>query len=99
MKTIRLFDLVGTFAEDKDLAARLRTKEILPALSAGEEIEIDFSGITLATQSFIHALISEAIRVEGEEVLNKLSFKNCGMAPKGIIQTVVQYVLETMEEA
>jgi hypothetical protein len=98
MKTVCLSELVGSFAEDKDMAARLRTEVILPALSAGEEIEIDFSGITLATQSFIHALISEAVRIHGEEVLALMAFKNCGVAPKGIIQTVVQYVLETLEE-
>lgn len=99
MKTISLSEFVGSFAEDKDMAARLRKEEILPALSAGEEIELDFDGITLATQSFIHALISEAIRIHGEEALALMAFKNCGVAPKGIIQTVVQYVLETQEDA
>jgi hypothetical protein len=99
MKTISLSAFVGTFAEDKDMAARLRKEEILPALSVGEEIELDFGGITLATQSFIHALISEAIRIHGEEALELIVFKNCGVAPKGIIQTVVQYVLETLEDA
>ncbi|MBF2099420.1 MAG: STAS-like domain-containing protein [Gloeomargaritaceae cyanobacterium C42_A2020_066] len=79
------------------MAARLRREEILPALAAGEEIEIDFDGISLATQSFIHALISEAIRVHGEQALDLMTFKNCGIAPKGIIETVVQYVMETLE--
>lgn len=99
MKTISLSKLVGSFAEDKDMAARLRIEVILPSLASGEDVEIDFGGITLATQSFIHALISEAIRIHGEEALELMTFKNCGVAPKGIIQTVVQYVLETLEDS
>jgi hypothetical protein len=97
MRSIRLLDQVGSFAEDKDAAAKLRREMILPALAAGNNIELDFTGITLTTQSFIHALISEALRQHGEAVLEKLSFKNCATATRGIIETVVQYVLETVD--
>jgi hypothetical protein len=97
MKTIDLFGLVGSFAEDKDVAAKLRREVILPALASGEDIEIDFTGITLATQSFIHALISEALRRHGETVLSRMTFKSCSSAARGIIETVVQYVLETVQ--
>lgn len=96
MKSIDLFALVGSFAEDKDAAARLRREVILPTLKTGASIEIDFAGITLTTQSFIHALISQALRQEGEEVLARIKFKNCGDAARGIIETVVQYVLESV---
>lgn len=98
MTELRLFDHVGSFAEDKDAAARLRNSVILPVISDGGSVEIDFSGVTLTTQSFVHALISEALRRGGEEVLDRLSFKNCAHAVKGIIETVVQYVLESLEE-
>jgi STAS-like domain of unknown function (DUF4325) len=98
MKTIRLLEIVGEFAEDKDAAAVIRKNTILPELSAGNDIEIDFDGVTLATQSFVHALISEAIRQHGEYALEKMSFKNCGNAARGIIETVVQYVMETLED-
>jgi hypothetical protein len=98
VKKISLISDVGSFAEDKDAAARIRNDVILPALKAGGAVEIDFSGITLTTQSFIHALISQALRQEGEEVLKRISFKNCGDAAKGIIETVVQYVLETVDD-
>lgn len=97
MKKILLASLVGTFAEDKDAAAKLRREEILPLLASGGTMEIDFSDITLTTQSFIHALISEALRQNGEEVLARLKFKNCGPAARDIIETVVQYVLEARE--
>ena len=98
MKTITLFSEVGSFAEDKDAAAVLRKTIILPTLAAGGKVSIDFEGVTLTTQSFVHALISEALRQEGEAGLRKLHFKNCLPAIKGIIETVVQYVLETVEE-
>lgn len=99
MSTIHLSDLVGSFAEDKDAAAMLRKQTILPVLAQGSKVEIDFQGITLTTQSFIHALISEALRVHGEEVLQRIKFKNCGTTPRGIIETVVQYVLETRDDS
>lgn len=98
MKKIKLLEKVGEFAEDKDAAAVIRKNIILPELSAGNEVEIDFKGVTLATQSFVHALISEAIRQHGENALEKMYFKNCGNAARGIIETVVGYVMETIDE-
>ena len=70
---------------------------ILPTLEAGKRLEIDFGGIRLTTQSFIHALISEALRRHGTRALELLEFKHCGTAPRGIIETVVQYVLEARD--
>jgi hypothetical protein len=91
---VEIGNLLGSFAEDKDAAARLRKEFILPALERGEDIELDFSGVTLTTQSFIHALISEGLRRHGEKALGSMTFKNCGTAVRGIVETVVQYVLE-----
>lgn len=98
MTIIPLSNLVGSFAEDKDAAANIRIKSILPALSRGDEVEIDFTCVSLTTQSFVHALISEALRQEGEQVLERLSFRGCNDAIRGIIETVVQYVLETADD-
>lgn len=97
MKSINILAEVGEFAEDKDAAARIRKTKLLPALEAGQALELDFRGVTLTTQSFIHALISQALRVHGEEVLSRVSFKGCVPAVKDIISTVVQYVLEARE--
>lgn len=98
MKRIALAAVVGTFAEDKDAAAKLRREEILPTLAAGDTMEIDFAEVSLTTQSFVHALISEALRQHGEEALARVQFKNCETAPRGIIETVVQYVLEARSD-
>lgn len=97
MIEIKLAELVGDFAEDKDLAGKLRKETILPELSKGKVVRIDFAGVTLTTQSFIHALIAEALRRYGEKVLARIEFKNCDEVIRGIIKTVVQYVLETVE--
>ena len=97
MKKIALVEIVGTFAEDKDAAARLRREVMLPELQRGGSIELDFTAITLTTQSFIHALISESLRVHGEEALSRIQFKECAPAVKDIVETVVQYVLESRD--
>src|SRR6266567_2891567 len=97
--TIPILPESGDFAEDKDLAASLREKQIRPAMKETEQrVVLDFTGVRVATQSFIHALISDVLRTEGESVLDRLDFKGCGKAVKGIVETVVQYSLESIEE-
>lgn len=92
MKQIIIFDRAGAFAENKDIAKEIRTKEIIPALDNHEEIIIDFDRVDAATQSFIHALISGAIRKLGDEALDKISFKSCNETVKKIINIVVDYM-------
>ncbi len=94
---IALKPLIGDFAEDKDAAATLREQQIRKALDAGEHVVLDFKGVRVATQSFVHALISDVLRSQGEAVLDHITFKNCTKAVKGIIETVVQYSLESIE--
>ncbi len=94
MKTIMLHDYVGNFAENKDAARDLRLKELIPALDAGDDVTLDFAGIDAATQSFIHALISDLIRKYGNAVLDRLYFKNCNVTVQKIISIVVDYMQE-----
>lgn len=94
MKTIQMFPLVGNFAENKDLARKIRLEDIEPALMKEGEVTVDFKGVDSATQSFIHALISDLIRKHGSEVLDKISFKNCDETVKKIIEIVVDYMQE-----
>lgn len=95
MKMIKLLPTVGSFAENKDKARDIRLNKIIPALEKDEEIILDFEGIESATQSFIHALISDLIRKYGVEVLDKISFKNCNETIKKIINIVVDYMQES----
>ena len=92
MKIIKLLPIVGSFAENKDLAREIRIKKIIPALENKEEVILDFEGIESTTQSFIHALISDLIRKCGTEVLGNVSFKNCNEVIKKIISIVVDYM-------
>ena len=94
MKHILLFSKVGAFAENKDIARDIRIKEMMPALKNREDIVLDFEGVTAATQSFIHALISDVIRKFGSEVLDHVSFKSCNDTVQKIIGMVVDYMQE-----
>jgi len=95
MITLKLFEAVGNFAENKDLAREIRIEKILPAFEDGQEIILDFEHVDSTTQSFIHALISELIRKYGSEVLDKISFKNCNETIRKIISMVVDYMQES----
>jgi hypothetical protein len=81
----------GSFAEDKDIARRLRQEVVEGSLAKGEAVILDFSGVELATQSFIHALICDVIRKNGAKVLDKLTFKGCNGTVKSLVRTVSEY--------
>jgi uncharacterized protein DUF4325 len=95
--TVEVLKYVGTFAEDKDAARELRRDVILPALEAGNNVVLDFSKVESATQSFIHALISELIRRFGIGVLDKIAFKGCNETIKKIISIVTEYMQHAEE--
>ena len=95
MIEIRIASAVNGFAEDKDIARQLRQERILPAIKNQEEVIVDFKGVEGATQSFVHALISDLIRKEGAAVLDRIYFKNCNETIKKIISIVVDYMQES----
>lgn len=94
MKIIKLFEKTGLFAENKDVAKKLRISEILPTLEKGDNIILDFENIDAATQSFIHALISDLIRKYGNEILDRIEFKSCNDKIQKIIMIVTDYMQE-----
>lgn len=94
MIKVKMVGIVGSFAEDKDKARDIRKKHIEPKIKKGEEITLDFGGVEAVTQSFVHALISELIRVHGAEVLDMILFKNCNETVRKIISIVVDYMQE-----
>ncbi|MFH1917061.1 MAG: STAS-like domain-containing protein [Nanoarchaeota archaeon] len=95
MITIKIKPLIGTFAENKDIARSIRLEKITPKLEAGKDIILDFAGVDSATQSFIHALLAEIIRRHGNEALDHILFKNCTDAVKKMITIVIDYVQES----
>jgi hypothetical protein len=92
MKTIKIFTVTGSFAEDKDVARDIRINKIIPSLDKKLEVILDFEKVDSTTQSFVHALLSDVIRKFGAEVLDKISFKNCNDTIKGIVNIVVEYM-------
>jgi len=88
---IRIYNRLGAFAENKDIAREIRVKEIMPALEK-EDVTLDFENVQSATQSFIHVLISDVIRKRGVNILDNLYFKNCNNTIKKIIEIVIEYM-------
>jgi hypothetical protein len=97
MTTISIFDRAGAFAENKDVARDIRIQEIMPSLEKKEGIILDFDRVGATTQSFIHALISDALRKHGGAALDLIAFKSCNEDVKKIISIVVDYMQEGME--
>ena len=95
MINIKLFERAGPFAENKDLARDIRLNEIIPALKKGQDVVLDFENIEAATQSFVHALISDLIRKYGREVLDEISFKSCNETVRKIVMIVADYMQES----
>lgn len=95
MIQIKLYKTVGPFAENKDIARDLRLNKLIPALEKNKNIILDFENVEGATQSFIHALISDLMRKFGNDVLDKIQFKSCNNTIQGIITIVVDYMQES----
>lgn len=96
MKIISIFERAGAFAENKDVAGEIRVDEILPTLEKQEEVILDFERVDAATQSFIHALISDALRKYGGAALDLMTFKACNETVKKIVTIVVDYMQESL---
>ncbi len=96
-KIIKLSQLVNDFAENKDIAKKIRVEKIIPALTSGDEVVLDFSGVNGATQSFIHALISDPIRKLKNVAFDNLVFKNANDNIREIISIVYRYMQESLD--
>ncbi|WP_438025808.1 STAS-like domain-containing protein [Sorangium sp. So ce233] len=94
---IHTVKISGPVAQNKDSAREMRRTNILPALHEGKSLKIDFTNVTTATQSFIHALISEAVRLHGNNALGLLEFHKCSPQVAEAIETVVVYSLRARE--
>lgn len=97
MKEIRIVDRAGTFAQNKDTGKEIRTQEILPELEKGGRVVLNFEGVDAATQSFIHSLVSEALR-RHKDALDRITFKSCNEIIKKLIAIVVDYMQDATEK-
>ncbi len=93
MLNVSIKELAGAFAENKDVAKDIRIKTIIPELDNSEGLIIlDFDGVTGATQSFIHALISDLIRKYGSVVFDRVIFRNCNPVVEQVVNIVADYM-------
>ena len=90
---IKLHAGIGGFAEDKDEAKKIRVENILPALEEKKRIVLDFSEVKYSTQSFVHALLGEALQRFGESALDRLEFRSCTPQLRSLVQLVADYSL------
>lgn len=91
---VNMYNHVGIFAEDKDVAQEIRQEILWPEMKAGHTIYLDFDKVEDMTQSFAHALLSELIRETQGEILDYVFFKNCNETIKRIVNMVVEYMQE-----
>lgn len=92
-KVIMLESGVEGFIDDKDAAKRIRVTTLMPALEKNQTIVLDFKNVTASTQSFVHALVGEALNRFKEPALEHLEFRNCSPQVKSLIELVVDYSL------
>jgi hypothetical protein len=88
---------VVDFAQDKDRARAVRQDHLLPALERGEQVVLDFKAVGFATQSFIHALIGEALQRFPQDALQRIEFRNCAQQVRDVVQLVADYSLGGFE--
>lgn len=96
-KTIKILKFAGEFAENKDIAKKVRIEVIIPSLSKGNQVIIDFEGVGGVTQSFVHALISDPIREYKDIAFDNLFYKHVKDDIKGIISIVYRYMQESLD--
>lgn len=94
---LRMHSLVGDFAENKDIAKQIRIEEIIPSLLKGDEVILDFEGVKGATQSFIHALISDPIRELKDVAFDHIFYKNANEEIREIVSIVYRYMQESLD--
>lgn len=94
MIRIDIFEKTGSFAENKDVARDVRVQTLMPVLEKGETVVLNFDRVTNTTQSFIHALISDALRQYGNDALEKITFHKCNDTIQQLVKIVVDYMQE-----
>jgi len=94
MRIIKVGEAVGDFAGDKDEAQSLREERLVPAMRSGQPVNLDFTGVELATQSFLHALVSDLVRSRDFDALELITFTNCNDSVRELVEIVVEYSQE-----
>ena len=94
---VRVAPDASTLAQNKVRAEEIRRTEILPGLRRGENVSLDVSGVSLTTQSYMHALLAEVLRELGAEgTPGRLYVVAASGQVKQVVRIVVGYILDEM---
>jgi len=80
----------GRYAEDKELAIKLRDGKILPAIEEGKSITVDFEEVISAPHSLLNALLATPIQRFGLAAYKKIKVINA--APE--IRETVDFIMD-----
>lgn len=87
---LSIYNYFGRNADDKQAAISYRDKHLLPAITDGKSIVIDFNEVETSTHSFLNALLASPIRRMGLRAYKRIRIIN---ATKDIRETI-DYVLD-----
>jgi anti-sigma regulatory factor (Ser/Thr protein kinase) len=73
---INIKNYFGSYAEDKELAKKIRDKYILPAINEDKMLTLDFEGVVLATHSLLNAMLATPITRLGLSAYKKIKVIN-----------------------
>ncbi len=73
---ISIRNYFGKYAEDKDLAKKIRDEQLLPALAENKTLTIDFEDIISAPHSLLNAMLATPIRQLGLVAYKKIKVIN-----------------------
>jgi hypothetical protein len=73
---ISIMNYFGKYAEDKDLAKKIRDKYLLPALAENKSLTVDFEDIVSAPHSLLNAMLATPIERLGLSAYKKIKIIN-----------------------
>jgi hypothetical protein len=87
---LSIYNYFGRNADDKQAAISYRDKHLMPAVSEGKAVLIDFNDVDSSTHSFLNALLASPIRRMGLRAYKRIRIVN---ATQDIRETI-DYVLD-----
>ena len=75
-ETVSIQKYFGKYAENKDLAKKLRDEKLLPALAENKKLIIDFADVIFATDGVLTAMLATPIQRLGLPAYKKIKVIN-----------------------
>lgn len=91
---IRVGPQFGQLPNDREQAEGFASRRIIPALRRQREVVLDFSGVGLATQSFFHALLDDAIALDPRWA-TRIRLSNASRPQLAVFELAMRHMVET----